>query len=184
MSRPILLDGPMGTEIDRRGGDSSLPLWSARALIETPELVQNIHKDYILAGAEVITTNSFRTQEYTFKKAGITNKSKEITEFSVELIRELRRDVKIAGSVAPIEDCYSPHLTPSTNVLKQEFNSIIKQLADAGVDILLIETMNNIREADIAYSFAREYDLPIWLSFTCDNNGDILSGERFLPKYW
>lgn len=179
MKKVILLDGPMGTEIDRRGGDTTLPLWSARALIESPELVKEIHKDYIKAGADVVTTNTFRTQEYTFEKAGITNKSKELTELAVNLIKELKANVKIAGSVAPIEECYSPHLTPPDTTLKREFELMTGQLVDGGVDIILIETMNSIREASVAYTCAREYDLPIWLSFTCNNSGDILSGESW-----
>lgn len=179
MKKPILLDGPMGTEIDRRGGDTTLPLWSARSLIDTPELVQEIHRDYILAGADVVTTNTFRTQEYTFRKAGIDNQSEELTELAIDLITDLKANVRIAGSVAPIEECYSPHLTPPDVILKQEFALMTKRLVERGTDIILIETMNSIREASMAYACAKEYDVPIWLSFTCNDNGDILSGESW-----
>jgi homocysteine S-methyltransferase len=196
MKKAILLDGPMGTELDRRGGDTSLPLWSARALIDTPELVKQIHLDYIAAGADVITTNTFRTQSYTLEKAEVAHSSEDLTRLAVELAIEAKsstdRVVKIAGSIAPIEDCYSPHLTPDDQTLARNFETLIATMVDAGVDILLIETMNSMRETNIALEIASRYRsasqlfLPIWLSFTCDNAGIILSGESWaevLPNY-
>jgi len=193
MKKPILLDGPMGTELDRRGGNTSLPLWSARALIETPELVKQIHLDYIAAGADVITTNTFRTQSYTLEKAEVEHSSEDLTQLAVELAKKARSStkkiVKIAGSVAPVEDCYSPHLTPDKQTLARNFETLISSMVNAGIDILLIETMNSIRETNIALEIAKKYQsttrsgnrsiLPIWLSFTCDNDGIILSGESW-----
>ncbi|HEU4334332.1 MAG TPA: homocysteine S-methyltransferase family protein, partial [Candidatus Eisenbacteria bacterium] len=66
----ILLDGAMGTELDRRGVATPLPLWSAAALIEAPEVVRAIHEDSIRAGADVVTTNTFRTTARTMRRAG------------------------------------------------------------------------------------------------------------------
>ncbi|MDH5401731.1 MAG: homocysteine S-methyltransferase family protein [Candidatus Heimdallarchaeota archaeon] len=178
----ILLDGPMGSEIHRLGGDTSLPLWSAKALVEQPHLIKQIHLEYLEAGADVITTNTFRTQDTTLRKAGYFN-SKEIVELAVMLAKEAKFEVnpkaKVAGSIAPIEDCYLPDLVPSDEILKQEHNITTKNLIDANVDLFLIETMNSMREAKFAYTAASEYDIPIWLGFTCDSFGQILGKDSW-----
>ena len=70
---PFLLDGAMGTELNNRGVKTELPLWTADANILHPDLVQNIHSEYIDAGADYITTNTFRSTSWTYKRAGYTN---------------------------------------------------------------------------------------------------------------
>jgi S-methylmethionine-dependent homocysteine/selenocysteine methylase len=62
--RPLLLDGATGTELNRRGVDTSLPLWSAGALLTVPNVLRQIHADYVAAGAEVITANTFRRHRW------------------------------------------------------------------------------------------------------------------------
>ena len=185
-----LLDGPMGTEIDRRGGDTSLPLWTARALIETPELVKAIHTDYILAHADIITTNTFRTKDYTFVQAGLEPQGEKLTQLAVKLAMEAAKELKsntlVAGSISPVDDCYSPLLVPPDEILIEEHTKMVQWLVDGGVDILLIETMNLIREIDVAVGCAEDSNLPIWLSVTCDEIGNILSGEKiatFIENY-
>ena len=77
----IILDGALGTELQRRGVKTKLPLWSAEALLENPKLVQEIHEDYIGAGAEIITANTFRTNVRTIKKAGIKEGAKAVEDY-------------------------------------------------------------------------------------------------------
>ncbi|MFV2014390.1 MAG: homocysteine S-methyltransferase family protein, partial [Candidatus Heimdallarchaeota archaeon] len=182
--KPILLDGPMGTEIERRGGEISLPLWSAKGLLNNPEMIREIHLDYIISGSSVITTNTFRTQERTFRKVGLNNYGKQMSQLAVELAQEARRisqqPVKIAGSISPLEDCYSPQLVPDISSLKSEHKDMINWLFDAGIDLFLIETMNSIVEAKVAFEEASEYNLPIWLGMTADDSGDLLSGESWV----
>ena len=64
----LLLDGATGTELERRGSDAALPLWSARALVTDPDLVGRIHAEYVAAGAELLTANTFRTQQRTLSR--------------------------------------------------------------------------------------------------------------------
>lgn len=177
-----ILDGPMGTEIDRRGGDTSLPLWSARALMDQPELVFQIHSDYVTAGADIITTNTFRTQPWTLQKVGFSEtKARELTLLAVDLALEsckFNQKCLIAGSIPPLEDCYSPWLVPSDAIIKTEQAKHIKNLVDGGIDIFLIETMNSLRESLITFELTKEYpDIPVILSFTCGEDGLILSGD-------
>ncbi len=174
----------MGTELERRGENTSLPLWSARALLENPELVLQIHSDFIQAGADIITTDTFRTQEWTLQKAGLSpTKTKELVFLAVSLAQESRKktgDCLVAGSIAPLEDCYSPQLVPQESILVTEHKKLVSQLAEAGVDLFLIETMNSFKEAKVAFELAQDYpDIPVIVSFTCDNNGKILSGDSW-----
>ncbi len=69
----------MGTELTRRGIDTALPLWSASALDDAPEVVTQIHADYIAAGAQVITSNTFRTNTRALAKAGCAHRARELT---------------------------------------------------------------------------------------------------------
>lgn len=179
----ILLDGAMGTELERRGVDTSLPLWSAAALDVAPHVVQQIHLEHILAGAQVITTNTFRTNLRALRKAGIAHRMRELTFRAVVLARAAIEAsgrqglVRIAGSMAPVEDCYTPELVPSDAELRAEHALLARYLAEAGVDLLLIETQNTAREAVAAARAAAETGKPFWVSFTLDAENRLLSGE-------
>ncbi len=174
---PLLLDGPMGTEIDRRGGDTRLPLWSARALIEDPGLVAAIHADYAAAGADIQTTNTFRANVRTLRHAGLADQLGVLVDRAVQLARTVGGWV--AGSIAPVEDCYRPELVPPDDDLMREHGELSTALADAGVDVLLVETMNSVREAAIANAAAARTGIPTFLSVVCRADGRLVSGEDF-----
>ncbi|HXF99948.1 MAG TPA: homocysteine S-methyltransferase family protein [Bacteroidota bacterium] len=180
--RPRILDGAMGTELERRGVDIGLPLWSANALMHAPDVVVQIHKDYIAAGADIITTNTFRTNRRVFARAGLPDRSEELTRRAVELAVLARqsfpeRRVLIAGSIAPVEDCYRPDLVPSDQELQEEHAEHAARLARFGVDLLLIETMTTIREAYAAAAAARATGKEVIVSFTCRRDGTLYGGE-------
>lgn len=179
----LLLDGAMGTELGRRGANIELPLWSARALDEAPALVEQIHAEYVRAGAQVITANTFRTNVRALAKAGMAHRARELTFRAVALARAAvaraggAGKVRVAGSIAPVEDCYSPALVPDQAELEREHAALARDLADAGVDLLLIETQNTIREACAAARAAQATGKPFWVSFTLDAQNNLLSGE-------
>ncbi|MBT4768184.1 MAG: homocysteine S-methyltransferase, partial [Phycisphaerae bacterium] len=75
----FVLDGATGTELDRRGVDVGLPLWSAGALIHAPGAVLDVHRAYLKAGADAITANTFRTHERSLLKGGISGRAEELT---------------------------------------------------------------------------------------------------------
>jgi S-methylmethionine-dependent homocysteine/selenocysteine methylase len=178
----VILDGAMGTELFRRGANTQLPIWSAQALIETPQMVRKIHNDYIQAGAEIITTNTFRTTSRALAKKDLGGRAKELTTLAVTLAKEARSEsakpVWIAGSVAPLEDCYQPELTPDSATAIREHAELIGWLVEAGVDLILIETMNSIQEAVAAAQAAAIHEIPIFVSWTCEADGKILNGDR------
>jgi homocysteine S-methyltransferase len=176
--KPLLLDGATGTEIARRGIQTTLPLWSAGALNTHPQVVQQIHEDYLRAGADIITANTFRTHARNVRSS---SEARRLTLLAVELAREavktVGRSAFVAGSVAPLEDCYSPHLTPHEGYCRREHTEMVQNLVDAGADLCLIETMNTIHEAAAAARAASTLKIPFVVSFVLDERYNLLSGE-------
>ena len=186
--RPLLLDAAMGTELAHRGADVSRPLWSARALLDAPELVAAVHADDAAAGAEVLTACTFRTHARNAAAAGAADPralARSLTERAVRLAREAAdaaaardgRERFVAGSQAPLEDCYSPDLVPGDDALLREHAAHAESLAAAGCDLILIETMNTVREAEAAARGAAAAGLPCVVSVVTDGAGRLLSGE-------
>ncbi len=179
----IVIDGAMGTEILNRGFDTKLPLWSAEIMFSHPEVVKQIHRDYIGAGADIIVTNTFSTTKRVLAKKGLGEKSYEITVLACELARQARDETKtaqkvyVAGSAPPLEDCYSPELTPSQEELDAEHRQLAQDLKAGGVDFILIETHITIREALAACRAAKAVDKPLAVSFCCDGKNRLLGGE-------
>lgn len=178
----LILDGAMGTELHRRDVDTGLPLWSANALLARPDTVLQIHKEYIAAGADIITTNTFRTTKRTFRRANLPDRSKQVTQTAVNLAVQARenfpkRNILIAGSIAPLEDCYRPDLVPPDDQLRDEHAEIAERLAGLEIDFLLLETMNTIREAYAACRAASATGKEFVVSFICRKDGTLYSGE-------
>lgn len=179
---PIILDGAMGTELIRNGVPCELPLWSADANIIHPEIVRTIHQDYINAGSTVITTNTFRSTTWTYKKAGFKEidakeRAKRSLYSAVESAQNAKTDgVRIAGSITTIEDCYSPENFPGKSVAEESYGKTMEWLDDAGVDLILFETMGNINEIEIGINLSLSYQLPIWLSLIMKDKNHILDG--------
>jgi len=177
----LLLDGATGTELERRGARSALPLWSAHALLRDPALVRRIHADYVEAGAELLTANTFRTQRRTLERGGVGERAAALTAQAVALAREAAaggdRPVHVLGSAPPLEDCFRPDLVPDDDSLAREHGEHARNLAAAGVDAILVETMNTIREALAALRAARATRLPALVSFVCWDGPRLLSGE-------
>lgn len=179
----IILDGAMGTELHAQGVDIGLPLWSANALLRAPHVVRNIHFHMLHAGADVLTTNTFRSNPRALEKAGYGSRWEELTLRAVELAFEAReryhpaRPVLVAGGLAPVEDCYRPDLVPSPAELQEEHGRQAEMLAMLGADLLLVETMLSVREAAAAAAACAETGKEFAVSFVCDAEGRLLSGE-------
>jgi len=180
---PLLLDGATGTEIERRGVSTRLPLWSTPVLCDRPELVVEIHADYVEAGAEALTANTFRTQRRTLTHGDWGDRAAELTTLAVTLARRGAdraahgRRVFVLGSAPTLEDCYRPDLVPDDAALASEHREHVAHLVDAGVDGVLVETMNTIREAVIATRAVRDAGADALVSFVCWEGATLLSGE-------
>src|SRR5215813_4476543 len=85
---PLLLDAAMGTELQRRDANTALPLWSARPLLDDPELVWTIHGDEVAAGADILTADTFRTHGRSLGKAGLEARAAELSALAVKLAHQ------------------------------------------------------------------------------------------------
>lgn len=164
----------MGTELDRRGVATPLPLWSAGANEHAADVVRAIHADYARAGATLHTTNTFRT-----KARNVGDRWRELASRAVRLAREgVPGDHAVLGSIAPLEDCYRPDLSPADrdpSATREEHGELARHLADSGVDILLVETFPHVGEALIALDVALATGRPTWLALTPGPEGALMS---------
>ena len=181
-SRPLVLDGAIGTELARRGHSTSGQMWSARVLADAPRALTELHLDYLRSGADIITANTFRTNPRSFLAGGLTRPdARRATDAAVACAREAVAQVasgaRVAGAIAPLEDCYRPDLVPAADQLTSEHGVLSGWLRDAGADLILVETMNTVVEAAAACRAAVETRLPVWVSFHVDSSGLLLSGE-------
>ena len=185
----VLLDGAMGSELVRRG-----VRWRGHGLRTDPEAVQALHAEYIAAGADVIRTNTFqlnpRIYLNVFRNAehmshigapGLATRARDLTGKAVEAARAARdaggRDVAIAGVMAPLEHCFRPDLAPEPEAAEREHREIAGWLADAGVDLLILESMNTVAETRAAAEAATATGLLVWVSLVPGPEGELLSGE-------
>jgi len=180
--RPILLDGATGTELARRGVDTTLPLWSARSLFDDRglETLTRIHEDYARAGAQILVSNTFRTAFRTLERAGRADAWREANRRAVECARAgaaASGSCLVGGGLAPLEDCYRPDLVPPRDVCLREHRQQAALLASLGVDLIFVETMNSLREAECALEAAVDTGLPVLLSLCPRPPAHLLSGE-------
>ena len=179
-----ILDGGMGGELIRRGWPSG-GLWSAKALLEHPEVVRAVHQDYVSAGAQVIITNSYSTVPSYLAKEDMQSRYVELTEIAARLAREVAdaapAEVRVAGCLPPLSESYRPDLVPGDDESRPIYSEIIKALS-ADVDLYLCETMSSVREAVNAASSVRETDpdKPLWVALTLadEPGGGLRSGEN------
>jgi homocysteine S-methyltransferase len=162
------------------------PLWSAHALVDAPDIVCDLHRAYLRAGAELITANTFRTHPWTCTHAGLqADDAKRMTQRAVDLARKAcsaeRSSARVLGSVAPLADCYTPSAAPSAELCEAAHREMIALLVECGVDGVLLETMGTVREATAAARAAADLAPERWMLSMCMRHngppGVLLSGE-------
>jgi S-methylmethionine-dependent homocysteine/selenocysteine methylase len=167
-----ILDGAIGTELISRGLRLDGPDWSARAVVEAPELLAEVHADYARAGATLHTANTFRTQPRVLGEGWL-----EVLETAVRIAGgAVPPGCRVLGSLAPVEDCYRPDKSPGESA-RAEHAEVASALADAGCDVILCETFAHEAEARTAVEEALRTGLPVWLSLTAGPFGDLLSPD-------
>lgn len=168
-----ILDGAIGTELVSRGLKLDGLDWSARALDEAPALLAEVHADYARAGAMLHTANTFRTQPRV-----LGDRWREALGAAVRIARDaVPSGCRVLGSMAPVEDCYRPDLSPGESA-RADHREVASALAGAGCVALLCETFADETEALVAAEEAVATGLPAWLSLTAGPFGDLVSSEE------
>ena len=178
---PILCDGAMGTQLYALSGDNG-----DRCLEElnlsNPELVKSVHLNYIQAGAEIIETNTYGANHVQLSAEGLEDRAAQINRAAVQIAREARRltgqQIWIAGSVGPLGRSLSSHGSITFARARQIFRAQIEELAEAGSDLLILETFPDLREIMEAVLAAKEAcDLPIIAQMTFTEEGKTPAGD-------
>ncbi len=186
----IILDSAMGTRLEEMGHKLSAPLWSATILQSNPEDIMQIHRENIEAGAQVITTNTFRTTPYALHQAGLSGvdahaRARALTLLAIRLawktVKESGKDIKIAAAIAPLADCWMPQEFPGNIISRPWHDAQLDNLSHNSTDILLLETMNSAREAKGLTELALRYEKPVWVSFALNADGKIYNGDDLIP---
>ena len=179
-----LLDGGMGQEVTRRSGKTPTPLWSTRVLLDNPDIVKNVHLDFIEAGADIIALNNYTATPDRLKRDAHIDLLAPIHEAakSVALGAKLKSgkdDLVISGCLPPLIASYKADLALSEEESYKRYSQLVDLQAD-GVDMFMAETLGTIAEGRAAARAGLESGKPIWVSFTLDDDGDALlrSGEK------
>ena len=179
--RPLLFDGATGTVLYQAG--RSLDECLDALNLSHPDIVTSVYRQYINAGADVIETNTFGANRYRLEHHGLADKVRDINFRGVKLAREEReisgRPVLVAGSVGPTGRTLAPIGTLAARDATAAFKEQIEALLEAGVDLLVFETMGSLDEMNAALDAADECaDLPIVALMTFAEDGRTLSGHE------
>ena len=179
IGRPLILDGALGSVL-RKSSFPQTSLWASQANISAPEKVLALHKQYIKAGADIITTNTFRTNPVAFADYNGKYDYKKLIKQSVSLAQKAAESypIIIAGSNPPAEDCYKKERSISSKLLRLNHHTHINLLMDSGAFFILNETQSHFDEISIICKYCSKNNIPFVVSLFFDDNLNILSGEK------
>ena len=196
----MILDGALATELEGRGADLNDPLWSARILLENPELIRQVHDDYLRAGADILTTASYQATFEGFARRGLDHgQAAALMRLSVRLAIEARDEfwadpahrhnrVKpvVAASIGPYGALladgseYSGNYGLSVAALMDWHRPRLAVLAASGADLLACETIPCLAEGAALVRLLPEFPgVPAWISYSCRDGAHLASGEPF-----
>ncbi len=169
MTSITILDGGMSRELVRLGAELRQPEWSALALMESPDTVRRVHEEFIAAGADVVTTNSYALVPFHIGEERFRADGRRLIALSGRLAREAAdtaqdRAVRVAGSLPPIFGSYEPQLFQPDRV--QDYLRVLVDELTPFVDVFLGETLSLIAEAEAVQQAVAGTGKPFWISFT------------------
>ena len=184
----LVLDGATGTELERRGAPMSTGAWCALATELAPQILLEIHEDYIRSGADIITANTFSNARHMLEQEGAGDRVVHLTRQAVEIARRARdrasggRDVAVALSlshqmpVIPGDSRDDPALRPPPDVVLANLQEVVVAGCEAGVDLILLEMMSRPIHMELALEAAGESGLPFWCGLSARSvDGKIVS---------
>jgi len=178
-----IIDGGMGQELLRRSGAQATALWSAQVMQDFPDIVRDLHRDYILSGAQMITLNSYTLSPERLARDARSSDFGPLQQKAIELAhagRDLagKSDVRIGGCLPPLKASYRPDEKPDVKAMVESCKRIV-DVQYKHVDLFVCETMSSVAEATTAAMVAKETGLPVWvaLSVEDDASANLRSGE-------
>ena len=187
-----LLDGSMSFPMEQLGYNLKNKLWTGMALISDPDIIKNIHKDYINAGADYISTSTYQVSYDRLQNMGYqSSEIKKVFQKSVDLVKEAikesgsKKEIKIVGSFGPFAS-YDPNASEyvgkynsTDDEIKNFHLNNINIIEETDLDIILYETIPCLREIKVLSKVLSQTNKEIWISITCNENIEFRDGSSF-----
>ncbi len=180
----VVLDGATGTELQHRGAPMDRAAWCAAATLSHPGLLRQLHEDYIRAGADILTANTFASSRRMLTPAGLGDAVTEINTKAIHIAREARdraapdRPVVVAGSLSTMQPILpgtgnsDPDFQATDGEAKATYGELADLLTEAGAELILMEMMCDLEQAGHAMEAALATGLPVWVGFSVRAAGD------------
>ncbi len=182
----ILIDGGTGTEVERRGVPQLKNAWNAGGALTHPDIIRQIHEDFINEGAEIVISNTFATSKHLMKDADCLDDFEKVNRRSVELVVEARNNSKNPNALVAggISHWSFTNILPSLDELKTGALEQATIMKDAGADLIMLEMMIDVPRMLAVYEGAKASNLPIWVGLSCESEGEgpmrLLGGQTDL----
>jgi len=175
-----ILDGGMGQELIHRSSQPPSPLWSAHVMMHEPEIVEAVHREYINAGAHVLTLNSYSATPERLARDASEDLFEPLQAKAIEIAKTAKgaAEVQIAGCLPPLYGSYHPEMAPDYDVCLHTYRKVVTCQKDHA-DIFLCETMSSVKEAETATLAGKESGKPVWCALSLDDKDGtkLRSGE-------
>jgi len=188
-----LLDGSLSYPLEKQGYNLNKKLWTGDALINDPNVIKKIHKDYLVAGVDFISTSTYQISYRVLKEMGYNlNEIKDIFKRSVDLVQDaieetkIKRKVKIVGSYGPFGASlsdgseYTGKYKTSDEIIMSYHIDNMNIIKELDIDIVLYETIPCLREIEILSKVVEEYKKEVWISFTCNKDLEFRDGTSIM----
>ena len=183
MSEIVFLDGGMGQELVARSAFPPSPLWSANVMMNEPEIVEAVHRDYIEAGAKVLTLNAYSATPERLARDAREDLFEPLQRQAISIIQSAAdgHAVTLGGCLSPLFGSYHPENTPDFETCLATYRRIVA-LQEGAMDVMICETLASVREIKAAVTAASEAGCEVWCGMTTrDEDGTKLrSGESLL----
>ena len=194
----IVLDGATGTELQKRGAPMDDGAWCAVATATHPGLLRAIHEDYVRAGADIVTANTFASARHLLERAGIGERTAELNRLAVRVAREaasragdeVGRPIAVAGSLSTMRpvgkgtDQRDPGVDLATIPWAANLREAAELQAEAGADLLLLEMMSDLEHGGLALEAALATGLPVWVGLSARRrDGELMSFRDDGPTF-
>jgi len=165
----ILIDGATGTEIERRGVPMVDNAWNGGGALTHPDIVRQVHEDYIRCGAQIVISNTFSTSRHVLQDAGLEEHFEILNRRGVELAIEARSNMEkpnilVAGGITHWS--FTRQIPPH-DLLKANIEEQAVIMAEAGADLIMLEMMADVDRMLILLTAAQKSGLPVWVGFSC-----------------
>jgi S-methylmethionine-dependent homocysteine/selenocysteine methylase len=179
-----VLDGGTGSELRRRGITLSPICWSAQASLDNIDVLTAIHRDYIQAGADIVTANTFAATRFVLQAAGLDARRIELVRNSVQAARvaaaDAGREIAVAASVSCLPPACDSAAYPHWDAEYRAYAELAEQLAAAGADLLLLEMLQDPKHAEPACRAVDATGLPYWIGISVRLDQSANSGHRLV----